>query len=783
MISDMRKSLLTCLAGAVLGLVPLSIDAQNVKLRANCVNGRDSETKMWSTNNIGIYEFTDEVQNKTEWTPLYLSPTCYGNNGAVYVDGYYYTFFGGEAEDENDPGNIGGDIENTPMKVVARKWNTETWEKVDEKVFTTNRGLNFKDMTYDPNEDKVFAIYHDITGSGMDAVDQLRLGVVNLEDYSVTPVSSKGYPVEFVALAAHPNGKLYAIAYSSYETSSFLYEINKKTGEHQLIGNLGHGTRRYGVQTATIDQRTGKMYWAGYMYNIPTNKSGKTKEDVQNMYRTGLYEVDVNTAACTLISEFPWRENLAGMYVVGDIQKLDYDLYVSANFPEMMNVNEPATVTANLKNLGTKSVSGYKVNLYVNGKLVASKSGNEIASKGKGVVEFTYVPSVVDGEAVDMYVDVVYTSDQNPVNNQSDVAKIDVLQLQLPTINLAGMSDETGRVYLAWDAPKTEAIDMVEDFERYAPFVIDNIGNWTLVDGDGGYTAMYNSWEGTYDYAHAGEPFAWQVFNPEAAGFDSFYWAEDTCTYYCQSGKQMLQSMVGAVPNAAGDLISVTNDNWLISPELSGNVQTISFYAKCWTSQVSYFGEYRHYPARFNVYYSTTDKNVSSFYKLNNSPLEAPMWFSEGALSFKLPEGAKYFAIQDVSEYVYDEVDVSGENVEGYVLYIDDIRYQAPGVHVKGYNIYRDGKKLNEQLLTATDYDEFVPVGNHEYVVTAVYEEGESPVSNVFSAVGDPSNPNAIHFVEANSDKENARYDLSGRRVNGAKKGIFIKNGKKFIVK
>lgn len=71
MISDMRKSLLTCLAGAVLGLVPLSIDAQNVKLRANCVNGRDSETKMWSTNNIGIYEFTDEVQNKTEWTPLY----------------------------------------------------------------------------------------------------------------------------------------------------------------------------------------------------------------------------------------------------------------------------------------------------------------------------------------------------------------------------------------------------------------------------------------------------------------------------------------------------------------------------------------------------------------------------------------------------------------------------------------------------------------------------------------------------------------------------------------
>lgn len=779
----MRKNVMTCLAGAILGLLPLSADAQNVTLRANCVEGKDSDTKMWSTNNIGIYEFTDEVQKNTVWTPKFLAPTCYGNNGAVYVNGYYYTFYGGEAEGEDDPGNIGGDIYTTPMKVVARKWNAETWEKLDEQTFTTNRGLNFRDLTYDANEDKVYGLYYDISGSGEDATSQLRLGVVDLDNYTVTPVSGKGYPLEFVALASHPNGKLYAVAYSSFETSSYLYEIDKKTGVHTLVGDLGHGTRRYGNQTATIDQRTGKMYWAGYMYNIPTNKSGKTKEDVQNMYKTGLYEVDVTTAKCTLISEFPWRENLAGIYVVGDIQKLDYDLLLEASFPEMMNVNETATITANLKNIGTKAANGYTVNLYVNGKLVDTKSGAEIASKGKGSVEFTYVPSVTDNDGVEIYLELVYAADQNANNNRSETTTVNVLQLQLPTINLAGMTDETGRVYLAWDAPKADAIDMVEDFERYTPFIIDNIGGWSLIDGDGAYTAMYNSWEGTYDYAHAGRPFAWQVFNPEQAGFDSFYWAEDTCTYYCQSGKQMLQSIVGATQDAAGNMVYVANDNWLISPELSGKAQTISFYAKCWTSQVAYFGEYRHYPARFNVYYSTTDKNRESFVKLNESPLEAPLWFSEGALAFNLPEGAKYFAIQDVSQYQYDEVDVSGETVEGYVLYIDDIRYQAAGVHVKGYNIYRDGKKLNDQPLNLTDYDEFVPVGNHEYTVTAVYEEGESPISNVFTATGDPNNPNAIQVVETNDDKASKQYDLSGRRIYGNAKGLYIQNGKKFVVK
>ena len=40
-----------------------------------------------------------------------------------------------------------------------------------------------------------------------------------------------------------------------------------------------------------------------------------------------------------------------------------------------------------------------------------------------------------------------------------------------------------------------------------------------------------------------------------------------------------------------------------------------------------------------------------------------------------------------------------------------------------------------------------------------------------------------IEQIEAGADAKNAIYDLSGRRVNKAAKGIYILNGKKVLVK
>ena len=56
-------------------------------------------------------------------------------------------------------------------------------------------------------------------------------------------------------------------------------------------------------------------------------------------------------------------------------------------------------------------------------------------------------------------------------------------------------------------------------------------------------------------------------------------------------------------------------------------------------------------------------------------------------LSFDLPEGATHFAVRCTSPM-------------GYMLLVDDITYRPAGkgapLEIKGYNIYRDGVKIND---------------------------------------------------------------------------------------
>jgi hypothetical protein len=50
-----------------------------------------------------------------------------------------------------------------------------------------------------------------------------------------------------------------------------------------------------------------------------------------------------------------------------------------------------------------------------------------------------------------------------------------------------------------------------------------------------------------------------------------------------------------------------------------------------------------------------------------------------------------------------------------------------PSVTLMGYNMYRDGLKLNGSVITAMTWiDQNVPAGEHNYCVTAVYDVGES---------------------------------------------------------
>ena len=89
-----------------------------------------------------------------------------------------------------------------------------------------------------------------------------------------------------------------------------------------------------------------------------------------------------------------------------------------------------------------------------------------------------------------------------------------------------------------------------------------------------------------------------------------------------------------------------------------------------------------------------------------------------------LPEGAQYFAIRYVSQM-------------NFCVMVDDITYvTSDGTlpQVVGYNVYRNGVKITETPITETTFTESDPqLATLEYAVSAVYEHGESAVSNIVS--------------------------------------------------
>ena len=201
--------------------------------------------------------------------------------------------------------------------------------------------------------------------------------------------------------------------------------------------------------------------------------------------------------------------------------------------------------------------------------------------------------------------------------------------------------------------------------------------------------------------------------------------------------------------------------NWLVSPELPGKAQTISLWEK------AYKGDNNE---TYSVYYSTTGFNRADFQLIADAHVVPTDWTKA---EYNLPEGAKYFAIVASSK-------------DGFATLIDDVTFlpdssAAQQLTLVGYNIYRDGVKVNSTPVQGNQFTDTVGGGQYTYTVTAVYDKGESRFSNAAKA----EVASGIETAEtATAAEANApRYDLSGRRVGKTFKGLYISNGKKLISK
>ena len=230
-------------------------------------------------------------------------------------------------------------------------------------------------------------------------------------------------------------------------------------------------------------------------------------------------------------------------------------------------------------------------------------------------------------------------------------------------------------------------------------------------------------------------------------------------TYAPHSGNQFMVSFCPAEESNAP-----ATDHWMISPELPGTAQTISFFARVITNQYG--------PETFEVWASSTDNKVESFTKVADYSSDATEWTE---FSADLPAGTKYFAIRHTS------TDVFG-------LLIDDVKFSAnTTATVASFNIYYNNEKIASVEGDKTTYTvaaDKVEVGTQTFGVSAVYANGaESRVTTATIEI-----VTGIEQIAADGKPVDV-YSIDGKLIrNQAKsldglKGLYIVNGKKIMVK
>jgi len=404
-------------------------------------------------------------------------------------------------------------------------------------------------------------------------------------------------------------------------------------------------------------------------------------------------------------------------------------------------------VAVRVANFGQNDSGAFQVMLMRDNEEFAVKDVENLAVNSTRDITFDVPTAITDGgKSFSFTAKIVFEKDNNADNNLSDAATMYVTSSILPAINdLTGAPNAAGTVELAWTMPSNEYIEDVTDtFEDYEAFIIDEIGDWTTYDGDGSSPVYF----GGPAIPHAFEAQAWQIWNPELAGFS----LDKFAILKPHSGNQYIANWAAS----DGSSSILENDDWLISCEvLSGS--DVSFWT-CVPNEGSAAQKYE-------ILYSTTDAEPENFQVLDTEVLEGTTEWQYHI--YTLPAEAKYFAIRSCG----------AAYVSRTVWFIDDLNY-TPAFGTKGeleclgYNIYRN----NELIATVTEpafQDTTAPDGTHSYYVTVKWNKGESLASNAVSAT---SGVEGVATLKARITTAKGVILASG--LQGAQTAIYTMDGK-----
>ncbi len=349
----MTKTLRTFLLGAV-AAVSCSATAQSVA-RATApdlqlygsIIGSFGDPGSYYNESGGIYTFN--LRKPSAITLVKSGVHTYG--GGAYAQGSYYH---NDFTESSDGSRI-----TMPIRLYrhsATDWSQES----------INYGYAFScityDMTFDPETQQMYAIFADDAYSGK----RRLFGRFRYKEQEGAPLyecdSIAAFPEVMVALTADRNGTLYAI-----DKKANLYTVDKYTGATTLIGNTGVATQAM-FQSAACNYSNGKIYWAT-IYN--------------DMWDTGIFEVDPATAKSTLVSDFGYDygtatcDQFTGIYFKEnlDLQALpDTVTNLSTQFATATSGTTTFTLPSTTAD-GTALTGPVSYTVRLNGTVVATGSG------------------------------------------------------------------------------------------------------------------------------------------------------------------------------------------------------------------------------------------------------------------------------------------------------------------------------------------------------------------------------------------------------------------------
>ena len=451
--------------------------------------------------------------------------------------------------------------------------------------------------------------------------------------------------------------------------------------------------------------------------------------------------------------------DLGDYYTLDEIRVMDlfeYNLVADIKAPKSVVAGQKAKVVATVTNYGENAAKDYTVTVKAGEEVLTTVLGSEeLAPFAKDEIEVEYETSVFDEAGdVNLTVTVDYENELYPDDNTANT----IITVKEPAAaapeNLTATDKGVDGVDLAWTVVAAGTEEVFENFTSYENGANEALGDWTLVNNNG---ASKGSIFNDLSLANDGLVKAWEVMKPSEYGIGN--------TLFNGPNGSLEEAYLISAYNLDGQSYP-DNDDWLISPELPGIAQEISFAIGALDVQYG--------PSSYEVLVSSTDSEIASFTKVAEGTLTSAGWNSVTA---QLPEGTKYFAIRN---------NTSGDGAMCVML--GDIKFTAnSSATAASFNIYYNGEKIATVEGDKTTYTvaaDKVEVGTQTFGVSAVYANGaESRVTTATIEI-----VTGIEQIAADGKPVDV-YSIDGKLIrNQAKsldglKGLYIVNGKKIMVK